>query len=467
MLLRLGAVMAAGALLLGCSPKSIQRRAAPEDSGEALVYLQPFPQEADRLRFVLQEAWAEREDGGVVPLSVSLTQLEVGTVGRQRLLLSGDIPPGAYRAILFRVGKATLRTEEGDAALLVPEAPARFEQPFVVTRDRPALLFLDFRYRESLQGGINLVPAFSPFVPTRPTAALLGYVTSPGARHLIVFDKKTWQVVGVVPTGRGPRAIALEPLSRRAYVAASGEDAVEVIDMAAGEVLQRISLNLGDSPREVHLAQDRRTLLVVNQGSNTVSFVDVAAAAEVARVNVGNGPSSLTVDRTGRKAFVFNTLASTVSVLDIPSRTVIGTIVTESRPILGQFNRQGDRLYVAQAGSPYLVVIDPVSQAVLKRVLVGAGVSALKSDPATDLLYLGRKGDPTVAVYDPFSLIQSDFLRTGEGASHLAIDGEENNLYVARPEGRSVSVLNLNKRRVIAEIDVGEEPSWVALMGER
>jgi DNA-binding beta-propeller fold protein YncE len=112
-------------------------------------------------------------------------------------------------------------------------------------------------------------------------------------------------------------------------------------------------------------------------------------------------------------------------------------------------------------------VIDPVSQAVLKRVLVGAGVSALKSDPATDLLYLGRKGDPTVAVYDPFSLIQSDFLRTGEGASHLAIDGEENNLYVARPEGRSVSVLNLNKRRVIAEIDVGEEPSWVALMGER
>lgn len=455
------------AVAAGCAALRGPRAGVPPEYGAVRVYLQPFPQEAERLRFEVTEVWAEREDGSTVALSVELRQVELGAVHRQRLLAADSVPPGSYRALLFRVDKATVRTEEGDTALLVPEAPARLDHPFTVGRDRPALLLLTFQYRESIRGGIQFAPSFSPYLPIRPTSGLLGFVACPESRELTVFDKKAAQVVDLIAVGDGPNALAVDPVKRRVYVAVTGHDAVDVIDMAAGEVLRRIPLNLGDAPRELYLAQEGRMLLVVNQGSDTVSFVDVESATEVSRVNVGDGPSSLVMDRTGRKAVVFNTLASTASVLDLPSRSVAATLGTDAGPFAGQFNRRGDLLYVAHTESPYLLVVDLPSQKVLRRVLVGAGVTALKTDSKTDLLYVSRSGEAFVSVYEPLSLTASDVLPVGGAAAHLTIDGEENALYLAQPERRTVSVLNLNMRKVVSEIDVGAPPAWVTVMGER
>ncbi|MBI5441924.1 MAG: beta-propeller fold lactonase family protein [Deltaproteobacteria bacterium] len=464
---RWGALLTLCAVAAGCAALRGPRAGVPPEYGAVRVYVQPFPQEAERLRFDVEQVWAEREDGSTVALSVELRQIEPEAVHRQRLLAADSGPPGAYRAVLFRVGRATLRTEEGDTALLVPEAPARLDQPFMVSRDRPALLLLTFQYRESIRGGIQFAPSFSPYVPIRPTTGLLGYVACPESRELTVFDKKSAQVVDLLAVGDSPSALAADPLKRRVYVAVAGQDAVDVIDMAAGEVLRRIPLNLGDAPRELHLAQEGRMLLVVNEGSDTVSFVDVESATEVARVNVGDGPSSLVIDRTGRKAVVLNTLASTASVLDLPSRSVAATFGTDAGPFAGQFNRRGDVLYVAHTGSPYLLVVDLPSLKVLKRVLVGVGVTALKTDPKTDLLYVSRSGEAFVSAYEPLSLTASDVLPVRGAAAHLAIDGEENALYLAQPEQRTVSVVNLNRRKVVSEIDVGAPPAWVTVMGER
>jgi len=68
--------------------------------------------------------------------------------------------------------------------------------------------------------------------------------------------------------------MALDQRTKRAYVALSGEDEVDVIDVANGEVVDRIKLSGGDRPRELALTPDGRTLLVVNTGSNTVSIID-------------------------------------------------------------------------------------------------------------------------------------------------------------------------------------------------
>jgi len=88
-------------------------------------------------------------------------------------------------------------------------------------------------------------------------------------------------------------------------------------------------------------------------------------------------------------------------------------------------------------------------------------------DSKTDLIYLSRQGTGEVAIYDPFSFLPVDSYRTGGDVSSLAIDGEGNNLFVVLPGTNLVRAVRLIGKETVSETEVGEKPSWVALMGER
>jgi YVTN family beta-propeller protein len=262
--------------------------------------------------------------------------------------------------------------------------------------------------------------------------------------------------------------MVLNPLLLRAYVAISGEDAVEAIDLLGGDVITHGQLVLGDRPEELAITPDRKTLLAANTGSNTVSFVDEATLVETRRILVGNGPQSILVDRAGRRAYVFNTLSSTISVLDIGTGGVVATIATEAGPVRGEFNRGGNRLYVLHKNSSYLGVFDPTTLSFVRRVYVGSGGTALKVDTKTDLIYLSRQGTGEIAVYNPFSFLPVDSFRTvGGEPSYLTIDGEGNTLFVALQGTSGVRAVRLIGHETAWETDVGDDPYWVTLMGER
>jgi YVTN family beta-propeller protein len=304
-------------------------------------------------------------------------------------------------------------------------------------------------------------------IPARPIAGLTGYVTNSGSNNIMVFDKKLRKILAVIVTGRGPAGMALDQRQGRAYVALSGDDAIELIDVLSGEPINRLRLNTGDRPQELALTPDRKTLLVANKGTNTISFVDASSLVELRRVDVGKEPHSISVHPNGMRAFVFNTFSNTVSVLDIPNKAVMATIGTEPGPLRGQFNHRGDRLYVIQEWSSYLAAMDPFALSVLRRFQVRIGIISIKVDAQTDLVYTGRRGDTVVEVYEPFSFVVVDSINTGAGIAYMAIDGDENNLYMVNPEMKSVMVSRLVRKKVFSEMDVGESPYWVTMMGER
>ena len=439
-----------------------------EEEGEVFLYTEPFPQEAERLRFTLESVLAISSDGRAFPLTLSLSEIKASDTRRQRLLATGRLLPGAYVGFLFKVKKASLRTEGGEADLLVPDTPVRIDLSMNVTRKRATVISLLFRYKESIADRFSFSPVFSMFIPSRPILSLTGYVTNTGSNNITVFDKKLGQVTGVIVMGSRPAGIALDQRSKRAYVAISGEDEVDAIDVATGEVVDKIKLSGGDRPRELALTPDGRDLLVVNTGSNTVSFVDPLSLLELARVRVGNGPTSLLIDSTGRKGYVFNTLSSTLSVLDIPNRVGVGTIATDPGPLHGDFNRRGDRLYIIHEMSSYLMALDPPVFSSPKRFQVRMGANAIRVDKRTDLVYLGRKNDRYAEVYDPLSFSVVDTIQTGVGdVTTMTIDGEENNLYLVNAGTKTVMVSNLISRKTLFEIDVGEEPYGITVMGEK
>ena len=451
-----------------CFPQGPLHNVRSMDEGYAILYLQPLPQEAYRLRFVIDEISATRDDGTSTPLFLSINQIK-GTdlVAIQKRLASGALPPGSYTGLSIRIKEAFVQGEEGEFALFVPEEPTRVDSLFNVSRRKTATLFLSFHVSGAITDQIRFTPAFSLKTSGRELLSLTGYVSDPASDSLLVFNKKTMRVVGAISTGTAPKGIALDRKRGRAYVAAYGDDTVEVIDLIKGETIGRIPLNFGDGPLELAVTPDGRTLVSVNHDSNTVSIIDTVSLFETRRIGVAERPSSAVVDPPGLKAYIMSPLANSVSVVDLTQKEVSATIAVDGGPLRGAFNRDGDTLYVVSRDSPYLTVVEASRLVITRRIFIGIGALSVRVDTQTDHILVGMKAGGNILVIDPFASMAIDAIVLEGTAAYLTIDVEEHSLFVALPDIKSLQKVNLTSKKITGAIDVGEEAYAVVVMGER
>jgi DNA-binding beta-propeller fold protein YncE len=454
--------------LLACQAGSRVRSLGPlESEGELYLYLQPFPPGSDRLAFALESVSAVGADGAVAPLDLVRAELSGAKVQSQRLFAWGRLSPGSYGGLLVKVRRATLEADGAVSDLLVEAKAARIDASFAVGKRRATVLWLTFRPAESVGSGFAFTPAFSVGVPEPPFADLVGYCSSTAWHNLAVFDKRARQVVGVLPTGRAPMGIAIDPLNRRAYVALSGEDQVATLDVQSSEEIGRVQLRAGDRPRELGLTPDGRLLVVVNSGSDTASFVDPFAAVETARVQVGIEPTALLVDRSGLRAYVFNRRSASMTILDLANRAVVGTIATDPEPVRGKLNRAGTRLYVVGAGSAYMTVYSVPDLAVVRRVFVGLGGSGIEVDSRTDFVYVADRIADELRLFDPASLMPVSRLEVPGPVTLTDIDDVDNVLLSVVPISRLVGANDLVSGASLSTMEVGDDPYQVVVSGER
>jgi YVTN family beta-propeller protein len=439
-----------------------------DEEGEVFVFLQPFPQEAEKLRFILIDATAVQQDGTEVPLSLRFTEFSAPNLTRQRLVASGILPPGKYRGLSFHAEKAMLLTDEGEASLLTSDQRVAAEFPFMVVPKKALTLHLNFLYQKSISGGYRFSPVFSVARPHQPVASLLGYVSNSGDNTITVFDKKSGQVMYLIATGREPRGVVFDRARNLAYAAIAGEDAVSVIDMTAGEPLRTIRLHTGSSPRDLALTPDGKLLLSVNPGTRTVSFIDPLSFLELGSTLVGHDPAAILLDRAGgNRAYVFNTTSNSISVIDVAARKTSATVATETGPLRGAFNKKGDRLYVINEMTPHLTVIDPASLQVVDQVFIQRPAGSVTVDTMTGTVYFSGTQSGSVDMYEPFSLFATEFCSADGGVSYLTVDDQENSLFLLSPALKTVTNVNINTRNIVYTIDVGESSYQVTIMGER
>ncbi len=455
-------------ILASCQAPAAWVKPVLEDRGEVFLYLQPVPQGGETLRFSLDGIWAESEDGTRFPLDLFLGEWDGARIaGAQKLLASAILPPGRFAGISLEIKRAFLRGEEGEGSLLVSEESFSLVQPFTVDRKKALALFLSLNPAQSVSEGFRFTPAFSLAIPGRELIGLTGYVSDSARHTLFVFDKKRMQVTSAIATGSGPRGIALDPVRRQVYVALSGSDAVEAIDVLSGESVGRASLNPGDGPEDLALTPDGRFLVCVNSVSGTASIIDAERLFELGRVRVGERPTGVAVSPSGQRAFVVNSVSGTVSVLDLVRRQILATISVEGTPSKAAVAREGDRLFVISGDSPNLLVVDLASLTVTRRVFVGSGAVAMKVDSQTGLIYLAKRPEGQIAVIEPSSLIVVDSFDIGGTASHLTIDGDENALIAVLPREEKVVKASIVKQKAVSEMEVGGGSYEVVVAGER
>lgn len=145
-----------------------------------------------------------------------------------------------------------------------------------------------------------------------------------------------------------------------AYVTNQGSATVTVLDVV--NVRLDRELPVGQNPVAVAASPTRNEVYVLNAGApggqGSISVIDCEHNAVVATIPVGRNPDSIEVDAKGQLAFVANRGSNSVSVVDLEFRHTVTQIGVGEQPDALKLSPDGRTLVVANWGGNSVTLID-------------------------------------------------------------------------------------------------------------
>ena len=253
-------------------------------------------------------------------------------------------------------------------------------------------------------------------------------------------------------------------LPPRVYVPNSTAGTVDVIDPLTFKVIDHY--RVGAIPHHIAPAWDMSALFVDNEGSSSLTVLDIRTGRPVDKVSIPF-PYSLYFTPDGTKA---------VDVVERLQRIEFrdwrhGWALLKSVPIPWpgadhlDFSADGSYLMISTEYSGVVAKVDVNTMQLAGYVRVGGLPIDVRLSPDGNLFYVTNQGRMGVSVIDPVAMKEIQFIPTGRGAHGLQVSRDTKSLYVSNRLEASVSVIDFATRTVVAkwQIPGGGSPDMLQL----
>ena len=206
-----------------------------------------------------------------------------------------------------------------------------------------------------------------------------------------------------------PEKLAVSPDGSRLLVALNLADSAAVIDLNQGDQVHYVTLGSGSYPFGAAILPDGRTGLVTNEGTGTMSVIDMQSAKRIASIRVGaalSHPEGVVVDSAGTRAYVALSNADQVAVVNLSTRRVMRTISVRSSfglgtsPVALALDPSRPRLFVAESGADALAAIRlPGKGTPAKQDWTIVGRVPTAEEPEAVLASAAHRGQPARLIW--------------------------------------------------------------------
>jgi YVTN family beta-propeller protein len=200
------------------------------------------------------------------------------------------------------------------------------------------------------------------------------------------------------------------------------------------------------------------TLLVLNKTDNSVSLIDAMTGDRIDDVPTGDGPHEVAVSPDGAVAVVTDygradAPGHTLTVIDLAASKVSDTIDLgpHGRPHGVQFLEDGRTIVVTAEASGSVLLVDVVGSRVLRAMPTLQAVSHMVVlDPDGSRAYVANIGSGSVSVLDLDRAYVVAQIPTAAGAEGLDLSPDGKELWVANRTADTLSVIDTH---ALAEVD--------------
>lgn len=179
------------------------------------------------------------------------------------------------------------------------------------------------------------------------------------------------KLAGRVRATRTPSHLAIDSKSTTVYASMQDSDELMAIDLATQKPRWKIAI--GKLPADVYLTPDDRLLMVGLTGDEYVEVYDVAQPTPklVKRIQTGAGAHAFRSRGDGKHVFVSNRVANTITMIDYQSLSVVAQLPAPGGPDCMDLSSDGKTLMVTSRWARKLSFIDIEKKQVVRQVAVG------------------------------------------------------------------------------------------------
>lgn len=231
--------------------------------------------------------------------------------------------------------------------------------------------------------------------------------------------------------------MALDPQAGRLFVAALGNNTLEVIDLKAGKPTDEIK-GLKEPQGVAYVPEDNK-LLVTNGDGDTLDIYDAQSLKLLNQVVLGDDPDNVRLDATTGYAYVgYGTgNGSALGVVDVRTGTKVSDIKLSGHPESFQLEDSGQRIFVNVPTARHIAVVERDKGSVVETWPLSNAAEnfPMALDEGNHRLFVGTRSPAKLLVFDTETGTQVTSLESSGDADDIFYDAKNKRIYVSGGEG--------------------------------
>jgi outer membrane protein assembly factor BamB len=255
--------------------------------------------------------------------------------------------------------------------------------------------------------------------------------------HTQVVDTETGALLADIPGQKEAHGVVIVPRLNRGFISdGGGTGSIVIFDLKTYQVLGKLAA-LSDIDVILYDPGDKRVLVASGEGNALITFrpdVDPVSGAIDPPIKLGGSPESLSTDGKG-KAYINLEDKNVVAVVDLNTRKVIArwSVAPGGHPVAMDIDARTHRLFIGTRNPQKLIVINSDDGHIEAALPIGAGVDGVTF--AYGQVFVSCV-DGSLAIAGSssgrFGIEQT--LATRRGSRTLAIDAQNRRIYMPAAE---------------------------------
>ena len=322
---------------------------------------------------------------------------------------------------------------------------------------------------------LSLILAF-PLVTTLALGAATVRIiqTNAAGDSVMLIDPATNKVVGEIKGIEVNHGVTVSPDGSKFFITNEAESTVDVADAKTLAVVKHIPLT--NHPNNIAISKDgKRVYAAIVAGAGAVDVIDTATLTRVKSIRTEGGIHNVYVTPDGKWVVAGSIPGKKIHVIDQKTEEMAWTVPTDDgvRPMAFDTNADGStkRIFVQLSNFNGFLTVDFATHKIVDKITlpdVGAEkvTQGLQGAPAHGLIVtpdgktLGVLSKMNTRIYF-YSLPDLKLLgesKVGHHPDWLTFTPDGKRFYVANAGSNSVSVIDVETRKELMQIPVGQVP---------
>ena len=228
--------------------------------------------------------------------------------------------------------------------------------------------------------------------------------------------------------------MAVDLKGERLFIAALGNNTVEIVDLRAGKHMETIT-GLHE-PQGVGFVPEFNKIFVANAQSGACEVFDGSSFKRIKRIKLSDDADNIRYDAAARRVYV-GYGSGGLGIVDAATGDQLGEIKLDGHPESFQLEKSGTRIFVNIPTSQKIVVVDREKRAAVTAWPV-AGATAnfpMALDETHHRLFVGFRKPAKLVVYDTESGKVIANLDSPGDADDIFHDGTRQRIYISGGDG--------------------------------